>query len=46
MQDRGVGPQHQLEGGGDIMSHVPKWPAGLILPAIPLQTNFIMCEAK
>lgn len=45
IQDRGVGPQHQLEGGGD-MSHFPKWLAGLILPDIHLQTNFIMLEAK
>lgn len=39
------GPLHRLDYSGDI-NQIPKWPAGPTLPNLPLQTNFIISEAK
>lgn len=43
--DPRAGPLHCLDYSDDI-NRIPKWPAGLILPNLPLQTNSIISEAK
>lgn len=45
IRDPHVGPLHPL-GYSDDINHIPKRPAGLILPNLQLQTNSIIFEAK
>lgn len=45
IQDPSAGPLHRLDYSDDI-NHILKWPTGLLLADLPLQTKSIISEAK